>query len=257
MKVFLFLGLLLFVSCNNMNMENKPKENISENVFFEEVFNTPHQTIPFDRIKLDDYLPAMREGFKRHNDEIAVIVNNEEQPTFENTIVALERSGQFLSRVQSVFYNLLSAETCDEMDEIANTISPEETEHSNSISLNEKLFARVKSVYDRRDSIVLSVEQQMLLQDTYDFFVNHGANLHDADKEEYKKISQRLSLLELQFSQNVLSATNKYKLVITDEALLKGLPNSVLEEAKDRAKQKETEGWCFDLTRPSNGPFMK
>ncbi len=257
MKIFLLLGLLFLVSCNNMNMDNNTKENIPVNVFFEEVFNTPHQTIPFDRIKLDDYLPAMREGFKRQDVEIAAIVDNEEEPTFENTIVALERSGQFLSRVQSAFYNLLSAETCDEMDEIANTISPEETEHSNSISLNEKLFARVKSVYDRRDSIVLSVEQQMLLQDTYDFFVNHGADLCDADKEEYKEISRKLSLLELQFSQNVLSATNKYKLVITDKAMLKGLPNSILEEAKERAKQKDTEGWCFDLTRPSYSPFMK
>ena len=257
MRDFLLLGLLLFVSCNNMNMENKLTENNSENVFFEEVFNTPHHTIPFDRIKLDDYLPAMREGFKRQDAEIAAIVDNKEEPTFENTIVALERSGQFLSRVQSAFYNLLSAETCDEMDEIANTISPEETEHSNNISLNEKLFARVKSVYDRKDSIALTVEQQMLLQDTYDFFVNHGANLQGADKEEYKEISQKLSLLDLQFSQNVLAATNKYKLVITDESQLAGLPNSVLEEAKDRAKQKETEGWCFDLTRPSYAPFMK
>ncbi len=247
----LLCGTLSFLSCNekNVNMENN-------NVFFQE-FKTPHQTIPFDKIKLSDYLPAMREGFKRHNEEIDAIVNNPEEPTFENTIVALERSGSFLSCVQSAFYNLLSAETCDEMDDIANEISPEETEHSNNISLNEALFKRVKKVYDAKDSLNLTVEQKTLLQNTYDSFVDHGANLDGEAKEKYRELSQKLSLLELQYGQNVLNATNQYKMVVTDSTQLSGIPAMILEAAKERAKQKDTEGWCFDLTAPSYVPFMK
>ena len=185
-------GTLMIASCdNNRNMEN------NNNVFFQE-FNTPYSTIPFDQIKLSDYLPAMREGIKRHDAEIEAIVNNQETPTFENTIVALERSGEFLSRVQYAFYNLLSAETCDKMDSIANEISPEETEHNNNVSLNEALFKRVKYVYDHRDSLTLTEEQKTLLKNTYDSFVDHGANLEGAARERYRELSQKLSLLELQ-----------------------------------------------------------
>lgn len=233
------------------------KENDEENIFFQNEFETPHHTFPFDKVKLEDYLPAMREGFKRHDSEIDNIINNNEPPSFENTIVALERSGEFLSRVQSVFYNLLSAETNDQMDQLANEISPEETQHSNNISLNEKLFQRVKNVFSQRDSLPLTPEQKTLLQDTYDSFVNHGANLEGQDRVKYKELSQKLSLLELQFGQNVLNATNQYKLVIDNSEKLKGLPASVVEAAKQRATQKGVEGWCFDLTYPSYVPFMK
>ena len=247
----LLLGGLCLFSCNDnkSNME-------SENIFFQE-FNTPHQTIPFDKIKLSDYCPAFREGIKRHDAEIDAIVNNPEAPTFENTIVALERSGEFLSRVQYTFYNLLEAETCDQMDSIANEISPEETEHSNNISLNEALFQRVKYVYDRKDSLNLTEEQKTLLQKSYDSFVDHGANLQGEDRNKYRELSQKLSLLELQYGQNVLGATNQYKMVVTDEKQLEGLPVSILEAAKERAKKKGVEGWCFDLTAPSYVPFMK
>lgn len=243
-------SMLAFTSCdNNDNMENN-------NVFFQE-YNTPHATIPFDKIKLSDYLPAMREGIKRHDAEIDAIVQNPDEPTFENTIVALERSGKFLSRVQYAFYNLLSAETCDEMDSIANEISPEETEHNNNVSLNEALFKRVKAVYERKDSLQLTEEQKTLLQNTYDSFVDHGANLEGEAREKYRELSQKISLLELQYGQNVLNATNKYKMVITDSTQLSGLPAMILAAAKERAKQKNVEGWCFDLTAPSYVPFMK
>lgn len=242
-------GMLLFnASCSKDNMEN--------NVFFQE-YNTPHQTIPFDQIKLSDYMPAVKEGILRQEKELDAIVQNPESPTFENTIVAMERSGKFLSRVQYAFYNLLSAETSDEMDSLANEISPIETEHSNNITLNEKLFARVKAVYDQKDSLSLTAEQLMLLNNTYDMFVDHGAGLSGADKEKYRELSQNLSLLELKYGQNVLNSTNQYKMVVTDETRLAGLPEAQKEAAKERAKQKGTEGWCFDLTAPSYVPFMK
>ncbi len=250
---WLLCGVLAVSSCGNEDKERK----MEENVFFQEDFGTPHQTMPFDKIRLSDYLPAMREGFKRHDAEIEKIVNNADAPTFENTIEALERSGQFLSRVQLVFYNLQSAETCAEMDEIANEISPEETAHSNNITLNEKLFDRVRAVYEQKDSLSLTPEQQMLLQQTYDSFVNHGANLKGTDRERYKQLSERLSLLELQYGQNVLNATNSYKLVLHDASQLSGLPQSIIDAARQKAEQKGEEGWCFDLSYPSYGPFMK
>jgi peptidyl-dipeptidase Dcp len=249
-------GMLLLTSCGGEDTNNKDVENM-DNVFFQEVFDTPHQTIPFDKIKLSDYLPAMREGFRRHDAEIDAIVNNPDAPTFENTIVALERSGQFLSRVQYVFYNLLSAETCEEMDSIANEISPEETEHSTNITLNEKLFKRVECVYEQKDSLNLTAEQRTLLQETYDSFKNHGATLQGADREKYKELSQKLSLLSLQYGQNVLNATNQYKMVLTEESQLAGLPQSLKDAAKEKAKQKNVEGWCIDLTYPSYVPFLK
>ncbi len=245
----LFKGLALILFLNScMKTE--------QNIFFQE-YRTPHQTAPFDKIKLEDYLPAMREGMKLHDEEVNKIVENKENPTFENTIVALERSGSALSKVQYVFYNLLSAETCDEMDEIANEIAPEETEHSNNIFLNEKLFSRVKSVYQQKDSLNLTTEQKTLLQNTYDAFVNRGANLNPADKERYRELSKNLSLQELQFGQNVLKATNQYQLVIKDESQLSGLPESIKEAAAIKAKEKNTEGWLFNLSAPSYVPFMK
>ena len=227
-----------------------------KNIFFQE-YQTPHQTIPFDKIRLEDYLPAIRKGIELHNEEIKKIVENKEKPTFENTIVAFERSGSALSHVLLVFYNLLSAETNDEMDAIANEIAPEETEHSNNIFLNEKLFTRVHSVYEQKDSFILTPEQQTLLQNTYDAFVSRGANLNPEDKEKYRELSKKLSLLELQFGQNVLKATNQFQLIITDESQLSGLPASIKDAAAMKAKEKNVEGWLFDLSAPSYVPFMK
>jgi len=242
------LGLLILILSSSMKTE--------KNIFFQEL-QTPHQTFPFDKIRLEDYLPAMREGIRLHEGELKEIVENPKQPTFKNTIVALERSGAALSRVQRVFYNLLSAETNDEMEAIANEISPEETEHANNIFLNEKLFARVQSVYKQKESLMLTPEQQTLLKKTYDAFVSRGAGLNPEDKEKYRELSKKLSLLELQFGQNVLKATNQYQLVITDESKLSGLPQSIKDAAVLKAKEKNAKGWLFDLSAPSYIPFMK
>jgi peptidyl-dipeptidase Dcp len=227
-----------------------------ENIFFQ-AYQTPHGTFPFDKVKIEDYLPAMREGIRLHEKEIEKIVESTEQPAFENTIVALERSGAPLSKVQRVFYNLLSAETNDEMDAIANEIAPEETEHANNIFLNEKLFARVQAVYRQKESLTLTREQQTLLKNTYDGFVSRGAGLNPQDKEKYRELSKKLSLLELQFGQNVLKATNQYRLVVTDESKLSGLPQSIKDAAALKAKEKNAAGWLFDLSAPSYIPFMK
>lgn len=229
---------------------------ISNNPFLQP-YNTPFGTIPFNEIKIDDYLPAMREGMRLHAAEVEAIANNPEAPSFANTIEALEHSGKVLNRVQNCFYNLMSSETSDEMDAIAETIAPEETAHANKISLNEKLFERVKTVYDHRKKLSLTQEQQMLLDKTYESFVRNGATLSASDKEKYKKYTEELNLAQLQFSQNVLKATNAYLLNITDESKLSGIPSDIKAAAEAKAKEKGKEGWVFDLSAPSYIPFMK
>lgn len=242
--------LLMLNSC--MDREKRERENL-----FLTEYDTPHGTIPFDRIGLGDYLPAMREGMRLQNEEIRAIVENAAPPTFGNTVEALERTGAVLSKVQYAFYNLMEAETCDEMDSIANEISPEETEHANNIYLNGRLFDRVSEVYSMRDSLHLTDEQRMLLQNTYDAFVKRGATLSAADKERYRELTKELSLLGLQFQQNLLKSTNSYRKVVTDEAQLEGLPESIRAAASQLAKEKGEEGWLFNLSYPSYVPFMK
>lgn len=227
-----------------------------ENPFFSD-YNTPFGTIPFDKIRNEHYLPAFTKGIKEHDAEIDVIANSTVQPTFANTIEALEHSGKLLSRVQYCFYNILHAETNDSLDSIAEELSPLETKHSTDIYLNEKLFARVKSIYDSRKLLNLTPEQSMLLENTYDAFVNSGAQLNDADKKKYKEYSEQLNLAELKFGQNVLKETNKYLLTVTDKNELTGIPEDILEAAASLAKKKEKEGWAFNLTYPSYVPFMK
>lgn len=179
-------------------------------------FNTPHQTAPFNEIETSHYEQAMEEGMKMGNEEIKNIIENSDEPTFENTILALENSGKVLDRVTTIFFNLLSAETNDEMDGIAERITPKLTEYSNNISLNEALFDRVKVVYSNKSNLNLSPEEEKLLEKTYDGFVRHGANLSAEDKEKFRKLSSDLSSLTLKFSQNHLKETNKYELHITD-----------------------------------------
>lgn len=222
-----------------------------------ENYQTAYQTIPFDKIKTEHYLPAFDEAMKQHDKEIAAIVNNSEQPTFANTIEAYEHSGKLLNRVASPFYNLLSSETSDELQDVAEKISPLMTEHYNAIKLNEKLFAKVKAVYDQRETLKLTPEQKMLLQDTYDGFADNGANLSEADKAIYRELSKELSMLSLQYGQNVLKETNKYSLLITDKKLLGGLPDDVLEMLAINAKKAEKEGWMLNLKTTSYVPFMK
>lgn len=220
-------------------------------------YNTPHETAPFDKIKTEHYEPALLEGMKLQAAEVDIIVNNPAAPDFRNTIVALEHSGKLLDRVSTVFGNLMSAETNDEMEAIAQKMMPLLSEHSNNINLNEKLFARIKAVYDKKDQLGLNPEEMVLLENTYQGFVRRGANLQGAAKEKYRELSTELSKLTLQYSQNNLKEANNYQLVLTDKEQLAGLPESVIEAAAQTAKEKGKEGWIFNLSAPSYIPFMQ
>lgn len=230
------------------------------NIFIDS-YNTPYDTPPFDRIVIDDYEPAMLEGIRRENEEIDRIVNNPEPPTFQNTICALENTGELLERVTSVFFNQLSVDSNDAMEELAQKMSPLLSEHSNDISLNDKLFQRVKTVYNDYHTTpeklqTLTAEEQILLQNSYDGFVRNGANLNDAQKEDYRKTTAELSQLTLQFSQNKLTETNAFILHITDEHDLDGLQPTAIEAARESAREKNLDGWVFTLNAPSYIPFM-
>lgn len=229
----------------------------ASNPFFSE-YQTPRGTIPFNEIKIEHYLPAFKEAILEHEREIGAIVYNREVPTFENTIVALERSGRMLSRVSSPFFNLLSAETNDELEALAQQISPMLTDHSNSINLNEALFERVRTVYNETNRVILTDEQQTLLRKTYQGFARRGANLSEADKEIYRELSRDLSLLSLQFSQNALRETNNFSKHITDRELLVGLPDFVLEMLAEEAQRAGKEdGYLITLRATSYVPVMR
>jgi len=229
---------------------------LAENPFFE-TYKTPHQTIPFNELKTEYYLPAFEQAMKQQIKEVEAIINNPETPTFQNTVVALEKSGLFLNKVSSPFFNLLGSETNDELQAIAETISPLMSEHSNFIRLNEQLFARVKAVYLQKNKLKLNTEQQMLLQDTYDGFADNGANLSEADKVVYRELSKDLSMLSLQYGQNVLKETNKFNLLITDKNLLTGLPADVIDMLAANAKKAGKEGWMLNLKNTTYVPVMK
>lgn len=226
-----------------------------ENPFFTE-YNTPHGTFPFDKLKNEHFMPAIQEAMRIHDEEIEAIINNTEEPTFENTIVALERSGAMLTHVATVFYALDGAETNDGMQQIAQEISPLFNEHSNNIILNEKLFARVKAVYDQRESLNLNTEDAMLLKNTYEGFAENGAALTPEQKEVYRELSQKLDLASLSFSQNALKETNEYSRLVTDETELAGMPEWFMEAAAEKAKEAGKEGWMLDLRITSFSPLM-
>ncbi|MDD2286474.1 MAG: M3 family metallopeptidase [Paludibacter sp.] len=220
-------------------------------------YKTPYETIPFNSIETNHYFPAFEEAMKIHRAEVDKIIQNKQKPTFENTIVALEQAGTLLNQVSSPFYNLLSAETNDELQQIAEKISPLMSEHSNAIRLNEQLFARVKAVYEMRGQLKLNTEEARLLQKTYDGFADNGANLSETDKAVYRELSKELSMLTLQFGQNVLKETNNWSLLITDIGLLKGLPEDVLDMLALNAKNAGKEGWILNLKATTYIPFMK
>ncbi len=240
------LSLFLFCTVNMINAQNP---------FFEK-YNTPHQTVPFDKIKNEHYEPAMLEGIKLHEAEIEAIINNHEAPTFANTIVAYEKSGKFLDRVTTVFGNLRSAETNDDLQKIAQKMIPLLSEHSNNISLNEKLFQRVKAVYKQKSKLSLTIEQAKLLDDIYDGFVRRGANLQGEARNKYRELSKKLSTLTLQFGENNLKETNNFQLVLTQKEQLAGLPEGIVEAAAQTAREKGVEGWVITLHAPSYVPFM-
>ena len=211
----------------------------------------------FDKIENQHYIPAFKQAIEEAKAEVDAIINNTEDPTFENTIEALEYSGSTLNRISHIFYNLLEANTNDEMQNIAEEITPLTTEFSMYVSLNESLFQRVKQIYNNQKIMTLDAEETRLLEKTYESFARNGANLSPENKEIYSKYIEELSLLSLQFGKNVLAATNAFTLNLTDENDLIGLPDYVKEQAADAAKNKELKGWLFDLTAPSYIPFMK
>ncbi len=239
--------------CEN-NIENKKRIN----PFFLP-YNTPHDTVPFDRIQISDYEEAFIEGIRRDDEEIDKIVNDPAEPTFENTIVRVDNENgehyyDLLDRVSNVFSCMLSAETCDELDALAQKMSPILTKHSNDVRLNRRLFDRIKYVYDHHRE--LTPEEQMLLDNCYDGFVRSGALLDEAGKEKLRKLTEEASMLSLQFSQNLLKENKAFTLHITDESQLDGLPETAREAAAQTAKDEGKDGWVFTLDFPSFSPFM-
>jgi peptidyl-dipeptidase Dcp len=219
-------------------------------------FNTKHNTAPFSQIKIEDYFPAFQEGIALAKAEIDSIVNNQEAPTFENTILAMEFSGEILDRLSSIFFNLNSAETNDEMQKIAQEVSPLLAEFGNDITLNAELFAKIKAVYNQKESLNLNPEQTTLLDKKYKSFSRNGANLAEDKKDRLREIDKELSKLSLQFGENVLAETNNFELHLTDEKDLSGLPEGTIEAARLLAKNQEKEGWIFTLDYPSYVPFL-
>ncbi|WP_312421507.1 M3 family metallopeptidase [Epilithonimonas sp.] len=221
-----------------------------------EKFNTKYTSSPFQEIKEEHYLPAFQELIKTSEKEIDDITNNPEAPTFENIIEAMAFSGERLDRVSNIFFNLNSAETNDEIQKIAQEVSPLLTEFSSKISQNEKLFERIKSVYDQKDSLSLNEEQQTLLNETYKGFVRSGVLLSKEDKKKLDKINMDLSIKSLQFGQNALASTNAYFKHIIDKEELKGIPEAILQQYEEDAKEKGLEGYVITLQYPSYLPAM-
>ena len=233
------------------------EDNLRKNPFFEE-YRTPHDTVPFDRIRMEDYEEAFMEGIRRDDEQIEKTINNPEKPTFDNTIINNEddKEGYYdlLERVSTVFFNLLSAETNDEMQALAQKMQPILTKHANDVRLNKQLFERVKYVHMHHRK--LTAEEKMLLDNCYDGFVRSGALLDEEGKEKLRKLTEEASMLSLQFSQNLLKENKAFTLHITDEKQLDGLPDTAIEAAALAAKERQLEGWVFTLDFPSYSPFM-
>lgn len=221
--------------------------------------NTPYGVPAFDQYQLADYQPAFAEAMRQYQDEVDAIINNPDAPTFENTIAALDRCGGLLDLVQGVFFNILEADGNEQMDAIANEVAPQLSELSDGILLNDALFARIKAVYEQKDSLNLNPEQLRLLTETYKQFVNNGANLPADKKERLKQINQELSILSLQFGQNVVAETNseEAQVLITDESQLAGLPESAKAAAKEEAEAAGKQGWLFSPKRTSFTPVLQ
>ena len=238
-------------------MNGQDNEKARVNPFFEP-YGTPHDAVPFDRIRLEDYEEAFMEGIRRDNEQIERTINNPAKPTFDNTIIDKDDQTEgyydLLDRVSTVFFNLLSAETNDEMDALAQKMQPILTQHANDVRLNERLFERVKYVH--RHHRRLTPEEKKLLETTYDGFVRSGALLSKEDKERLRQLTEEASVLALQFSQNLLKENKAFTLDISDEAQLDGLPQTAIDAAADEARQQGKQGWTFTLDAPSYSPFM-
>ena len=233
------------------------KENTTMNPFFQ-VYDTPYNVPPFDKIKNEHFKPAILEGIKKHEGEINAIANASAAPTFDNTILAMENAGELLSNVNVVFSNLNSANTNKEIQNIAKETAPNLSAHRDNIYLNEKLFARVKALWDKKETLGLNLEQAKILDNSYKDFVRSGANLSDSDKAILRKINGELSLTSLKYGQNILAETNKYELVIESKKDLAGLPQGLIDAAAADAKAKGKEGkWVFTLSNSSVMPFLQ
>ncbi|MGE5427462.1 MAG: M3 family metallopeptidase [Methylococcaceae bacterium] len=220
-------------------------------------FDGMYQTAPFSLIKTEHYIPAFDAAIEETKKEIQAIIDNPQLPDFKNTIVALDMAGERLERIKGIFFNLNSAETNDEMQNIAQEIAPKLSDFSNDITLNEHLFGRIRDVFNKRESLTLNTEETTLLEKTFRRFMRSGANLNETDKAKYREITKELSQLGLKYQQNVLAETNAFELVITDSKDLSGLPESIIDMAAQAAKSKNKEGWLFNLQHPSYIPFMK
>ena len=220
-------------------------------------WNTPFQTPPFNSIKTEHYKPAMLYAIEQAKQEVNAIIVNRARPDFENTIVALERAGGLLNRISGVFFNINECMTSDQLQQIYMEIIPDLTAYGNDVSMNPLLFAKVKEVYDQRDDIALTTEQRMLLEKTYKSFIRSGALLEGAAKEEYRKVSEELSMLTNQYQMNVLAEQNAFSLNITNKKDLAGLPDYVIAAAREEAKARKQKGWTFTLQYPSFSPFMQ
>jgi len=247
------LSIITLSACTNSNNQEKA----NDNPFFAE-FDTPFQVPAFDKIKTEHYIPAFEEGMKRQLEEIRVITENTEEPTFQNTILPYDKSGEMLDRVSNVFFNLLECESNDEMLEIAEKVMPLLSQHSDSIIMNAKLFERINKVYDQRNEMGLDDQQIRVVEKYHQDFVRHGAALPADKQAELSKINERLSTLSLQFGNNLLKENSNFKLVIDNEEDLAGLPQSSIDAAAEKAKEDGLEGkWVFTLSKPSLIPFLQ
>src|SRR5690554_2106191 len=257
-KTNLILASALVFTMLSCKKEEKTQTDMNDNPLLAETFDTPYGVPPFDLIKDEHFEPAILEGIKQHQAEIETIVNNPEEPTFVNTIEAMEYAGKLLSRSARIFYNVSGANTNENLQATAKTLSPKLSEHSDNIYLNDKLFSRVKTVWDSKESFNLNTEEAKLLEETYKGFVRSGANLADSDKERLRKINADLSLLSLEFGNNILAENNAYELVIDNQENLSGLPEGLVLAAAETAKEKDKEGkWVFTLQNASVMPFLQ
>ncbi len=256
---FIAVFLLGLTSCNYNEKPNAmvtQNGNTADNPLLQK-FDTPFGVPPYDKIKPEHYLPALEVAIKEHNKEIEKIVNNPQPPTFENTVVAYARSGRLFDRVTNIFFTVNEANTSDEMEKIAEQITPMVSSHEDDILLNEKLFKRIKAVYDKKDELTLDTEDSALLEKVYKDFARNGANLNEEDKAKLREINKKLSLLKLKFGQHVLAETNRFKLVVDKKEDLEGLPENMIEEAAKKAKDAGLDGkWVFTIDRPTLYPFL-
>ena len=253
MKQYLFVGMMILTGIITINMK---KENNETNPLLTE-WKTVRQTPPFNEIKHEHFVPAIDQLLTDAKAEVDAVINNPDAPTFSNTIRAMEISGKKLSRATTILFNLNSAETDDTIQTIAREISPKLSDFHNYVSLNERLFQKVKAIYIQKEQLNLDAEDLKLLDDSYKGFVRSGANLEGAAKERFAQINTELSKLTLQFGENVLAETNAYQLLVTEKGDLAGLPGSEVEAAAQLAKSKKKEGWMFNLQGPGYIAFMK